>query len=50
MVALSFESSNLTIREGQDQVLDVCILIEKGKLSRNISASLLTTDITGKNT
>lgn len=49
VAVLSFESSNMTIREGQDQVLKVCILIEKGKFSRNVSTTLVTTDITGEN-
>ena len=44
---LSFEYNTITIREGQMSVLDACIHIERGRLERNISVVLLTTDVTG---
>ena len=44
---LSFEYNTITIREGQMSVLNACIHIERGRLERNISVVLLTTDVTG---
>ena len=44
---LSFEYNTIKIREGQMNVLDACIHIERGRLEQNISIMLLTTDVTG---
>ena len=48
VIVLSFDSTHFTTREGQDHVIEVCIVIEKGRLERNISITLYSSDINGE--
>eukprot|EP00731_Ephydatia_muelleri_P002076 Em0001g2076a len=43
-IKVSFDSTNFTTKEGQDHVLEVCIVIEKGRLEKNISITLVSSD------
>lgn len=48
VIVLSFDSTHFTTREGRDHVIEVCIVIEKGRLERNISITLYSSDINGE--